>query len=134
MKHLIYFVLVTLFFVGNCCFASDNPIDAVFKELEPGKMPVITVTNQGDADIDDITTGISLIDQDGNTLFSTGYQDSLTGNVWLAAGESKDLTLYITQSAQERNPAGKQQLLDQPDTVGVVFNIQSITYMEPSDN
>ena len=131
MKNLAM-ILGALFLlsVTTPCEGSDHPLSMVFKGLEPGKMPVITVTNTGDLDIDDIMGGFSLLDNDGNVLFSTGYTDMVTGSAWLASGQSMDLGLYITEAAQDRNPIGKRKLIEAPHTIQVVFSPHTLTFME----
>ncbi len=121
--------------MGSCfSVASGNQTDellsGVFKHLDPGERPVIMITNNADRDIDDIMMGVFLLDKDGNVLFSTGHTDMVTGSVWLAAGESMEISLFITEAALDRNPAGKKRLIDQPDKVGVSFEIHTVTYME----
>ena len=93
-------------------------------------MPAIIVTNTGDLDIDDTMGGFSLLDSDGKVLFSTGYTSMVTGSVWLAAGQSMDLGLFITEAAQDRNPEGKRKLIEAPQTIRVVFSPHTITFME----
>jgi hypothetical protein len=54
----------------------------------------------------------------------------VTGSVWLAAGESMEMSLYITEAALDRNPSGKQKMMDEPGTVGVSFDIRTVTFIE----
>lgn len=131
MKN-VAMIVGTLFLLSltTPCEGSDHPLSMVFKGLEPGKMPIITVTNTGHLDIDDIMGGFSLLDSDGNVLFSTGYTDMVTGSVWLAAGQSMDLGLFVTQAALDRNPPGKRQLIEAPQTIQVVFSPHTITFVE----
>lgn len=131
MKKLAM-ILGTLFLLSftTPCEGSDHPLSMVFKELEPGKMPVITISNTGDLDIDDIMGGFSLLDSDGSVLFSTGYTDMVTGSVWLAAGQSMDLVLFITEAAQDRNPIGKRKLIEAPQTIQIIFSPHTLTFME----
>ena len=131
MKNLAM-ILGALFLLSftKPCDGSEHPLSMAFKGLEPGKMPVITVTNTGELDIDDIMGGFSLLDSEGNVLFSTGYTDMVTGSVWLAAGQSMDLGLFITKAAQDRNPEGKRKLIEAPQTIQVVFSPHTLTFME----
>ena len=109
---------------------TDELLSGIFNHLVPGERPFITITNNGERDIDDIMMGISLLDEDGTVLFSTGHTDMVTGSVWLAAGESMEMSLFITEAALDRNPAGKKKLIDEPDKVGVSFDIHTVTFME----
>jgi len=109
---------------------TDELLSGIFNHLVPGERPFITITNNGERDIDDIMMGISLLDEDGTVLFSTGHTDMVTGSVWLAAGESMEMSLFITEAALDRNPAGKKKLIDEPETVGVSFEIHTVTFME----
>ncbi len=131
MKNLAM-ILGVLFLLSLTapCEGSEHPLSMVFKGLEPAKMPVITVTNTSDLDIDDIMGGFSLLDRDGNVLFSTGYTDMVTGSVWLASGKAMDLGLYITEAAQDRNPEGKRKLIEAPQTIQVVFSPHTLTFMK----
>ncbi len=130
MRAVLFILLIASCTSAAISNQTDDVLSGQFKQLEPGKMPVITVTNMGDRDIDDIMMGISLIDEEENVLFSTGYTDMVTGSVWLAAGESMEMTLYITEAALDRNPTGKQKLIDEPATVGVSFDIRTVTFNE----
>ncbi len=77
-----YVVLLLVAFLSSVANGGQpgNLLSGHFKGLEPGKMPVISVTNKGDRDIDDIMMGISLVDEEGLVLFSAGYTDMVTGS------------------------------------------------------
>ena len=130
MRALLSILLIASCTSVSASDQSDELLSGVFKHLVPGERPFITITNSGERDIDDIMMGIFLLDEDGNVLFSTGHTDMVTGSVWLAAGESMEISLFITEAALDRNPAGKKKLIDQPDKVGVSFDIHTVTYME----
>ncbi len=130
MRTLICVLLIVSCSPVSASEEPDELLTGVFLHLKPEQRPVITITNNGNRDIDDIMMGISLRDEEGIVLFSTGYTDMVTGSVWLAAGATMEMSLFITEAALDRNPTGKQKLMEEPETIGVTFDIQTVTFIQ----
>ena len=107
-------------------------LSLAFKEVNQKGYPVITVTNNEDRPIDDLTGSFSLEDSEGTVLFSTGFSENVPGSILIGAGETKEMSLYITPGAQDRNPEGKRKLLEEPETVTVRFQAKSVTFADPT--